>query len=555
MAENSTTLHPPSGGALLKLGLALSGGGFRASLFHIGVLARMADLGLLRQVEVISTVSGGSIIGAHYYLHVKKLLESNIDSQITDDDYRRLVRDVEQSFLVAVKRNIRMRIWANPVANLRMLLPSYSRGDRLGWLYDRYIYRPAWPGATRETMIEMRELKIAPLTSNGKLVNFRPTAENAGRSAKVPVLLINATCLNNGHSWRFEAVRMGAKALAGREPEVNKNIRLRRPNDYADITPKQQNIELGLAVAASSAVPGVFPPLALSGLYPGTRIQLVDGGVYDNQGSEALIDPEVNCTHLVVSDGSGQLMDDKKPSHIWWRVIQRTTDIIMERVRVEDMASLLDDAGRKTAMVHLRKGLPTPERPFVDKTNAAPGPDIMTPDPGGSSTAFGIPERIQSLVSAIRTDLDSFCDIEANALMLSGYRMINRELAKLDPFVPAAAATTPDGDWPFLELESKAMWKDVSNDLQKHLRVAGRSALKPLSWTSGKVMAVVYLAVLALLVAYAGWPIAQWAYGVGGLMQYLIYAGLIAVLGAAAVSLYLATFNALYLRIGRLPDK
>lgn len=51
-----------------KLGLALSGGGFRASFFHLGVLARLAEEGLLRQVEVISTVSGGSIIGAAYYV-------------------------------------------------------------------------------------------------------------------------------------------------------------------------------------------------------------------------------------------------------------------------------------------------------------------------------------------------------------------------------------------------------------------------------------------------------------------------------------------------------
>src|SRR5580658_5007428 len=37
-----------------KLGLALSGGGFRASFFHIGVLARLAELDLLRYVEVLS---------------------------------------------------------------------------------------------------------------------------------------------------------------------------------------------------------------------------------------------------------------------------------------------------------------------------------------------------------------------------------------------------------------------------------------------------------------------------------------------------------------------
>ena len=47
-----------------KLGLALSGGGFRASLFHIGVLAALAERDLLRHVDVLSCVSGGSILGA-----------------------------------------------------------------------------------------------------------------------------------------------------------------------------------------------------------------------------------------------------------------------------------------------------------------------------------------------------------------------------------------------------------------------------------------------------------------------------------------------------------
>src|SRR3954466_13297176 len=96
-------------GAKQRLGLALSGGGFRASFFHIGVLARMASLGLLRHVEVISTVSGGSIIGALYYLHVKKLLEAVPDEQITDRHYQEIVERVERDFLAAVQRNILMR--------------------------------------------------------------------------------------------------------------------------------------------------------------------------------------------------------------------------------------------------------------------------------------------------------------------------------------------------------------------------------------------------------------------------------------------------------------
>jgi Patatin-like phospholipase len=57
------------------LGLALSGGGHRTAFFHIGVLAKLAELGLLRRIEVIVTVSGGSIGGGLFYLHLKDLLE------------------------------------------------------------------------------------------------------------------------------------------------------------------------------------------------------------------------------------------------------------------------------------------------------------------------------------------------------------------------------------------------------------------------------------------------------------------------------------------------
>ena len=72
-----------------KIGLALSGGGFRASLYHIGVLAKLAEYDLLRHIEVLSCVSGGSIIGAHYYLELRRLIntENKSDESISRDDY------------------------------------------------------------------------------------------------------------------------------------------------------------------------------------------------------------------------------------------------------------------------------------------------------------------------------------------------------------------------------------------------------------------------------------------------------------------------------------
>src|SRR5271166_5733249 len=52
-----------------KIGLALSGGGSRAIAFHLGCLRALTRLGLLDQVVVLSTVSGGSVIGACYHVH------------------------------------------------------------------------------------------------------------------------------------------------------------------------------------------------------------------------------------------------------------------------------------------------------------------------------------------------------------------------------------------------------------------------------------------------------------------------------------------------------
>src|SRR6516165_6689346 len=52
-----------------KLGLALSGGGFRATLFHLGVVRFLRDAGALPDVTDVASVSGGSILAAHLVLN------------------------------------------------------------------------------------------------------------------------------------------------------------------------------------------------------------------------------------------------------------------------------------------------------------------------------------------------------------------------------------------------------------------------------------------------------------------------------------------------------
>jgi NTE family protein len=54
----------PDGGGRDRVALCLSGGGFRAALFHLGALRRLDELGVLSQVDTVSCVSGGSILAA-----------------------------------------------------------------------------------------------------------------------------------------------------------------------------------------------------------------------------------------------------------------------------------------------------------------------------------------------------------------------------------------------------------------------------------------------------------------------------------------------------------
>jgi predicted acylesterase/phospholipase RssA len=52
-----------------RLGLALSGGGFRATLYHLGVVRFLRDAGALEHITDIASVSGGSILSAHLVLN------------------------------------------------------------------------------------------------------------------------------------------------------------------------------------------------------------------------------------------------------------------------------------------------------------------------------------------------------------------------------------------------------------------------------------------------------------------------------------------------------
>lgn len=100
-----------------RLGLALSGGGFRAAAFHLGVFRKLQELGLLWKLDLITCVSGGSIAGAFLASHW-----GEADALDKLDHYLR-TSSIAVSSVVG-----------------GMLDPFHSRLDKLAEAYERDLY-------------------------------------------------------------------------------------------------------------------------------------------------------------------------------------------------------------------------------------------------------------------------------------------------------------------------------------------------------------------------------------------------------------------------------
>jgi predicted acylesterase/phospholipase RssA len=454
-----------------KLGLSLSGGGFRASLFHIGVLARLAECDLLRHVEVLSCVSGGSIVGAHYYLEVRHLLRTKADGAVTSQDYVEIVERVADEFLAGIQQNIRCRLMSATLANLKMaLFPDYTSTRRLGELYEEQIYARVADKHTGERWLN--DLLVQP---EGATSEFNPKLDNWRRRAKVPILILNATALNTGHNWQFTASWMG-ETPAGVTSDIEANDRFRRLY-YWQAPPEHQKVRLGHAVAASACVPGLFEPLALSGLYPERVVHLVDGGVHDNQGIAGLL--EQDCTILLVSDAAGQMQTVRKPRSELHELLGRMISILMGRVRDAEYREI---AGRRRISLlrglmylHLKNGLDLKPVDWIDaraphkRAGSATGVTIST-ETGKSEThtPYGIDKKLQEQIAAIRTDLDSFNDTEAFALMTSGYLMTRHELPAALKDVRGLSANAPTRAWRFLDVQKMLEAEDAPDAAGKN---------------------------------------------------------------------------------------
>jgi predicted acylesterase/phospholipase RssA len=437
-----------------KVGLALSGGGFRASFYHLGVLARLAELDVLRHVDVLSCVSGGSIVGACYWLALRRRLLDG--TPLGRDSYVQIVNDLITHFRDAVARDLRGGVQPSKAAVAFRVIVGGEKGaldpEAVANVLESDFYRPLMPGTGT---LYMDQLSFTPADHDPVATSsatFNPARHNWLRAHKVPALVINATTVNTGHGWQFTPTWMGESPWAVHEA--------------ADVVPRLQwayynnaawRMRLGRAVAASACVPGVFSPLQLAAPYERPiDVRLVDGGVYDNQGTVALL--AANCNVLIVSDAAGQLMLEPQPTPGLRGLVSyaaRAMDTLMERVRQANYGDLsartMTGLVRGMMFLHMKAGLDAdPIRlDFSDEAYTLKRATL---------TPSGVRKDLQQALAEIRTDLNVFTPNESLALMACGYQMaskaFHRDLRHLHELFDDGVA----GTWPFA-----GMLKDITS--------------------------------------------------------------------------------------------
>jgi NTE family protein len=241
------------------IGLCLSGGGYRAALFHLGSLRRLNEFGLVQKLRTVTSVSGGSITSGHLATalatHGSELPASG---PIPTATWNSLVVDPLRAF---TRKNIR-----TPAIAQRLLPWNWADDD-----------------AGVEALTETYEKHLTPLQ-----LSQLPTA---------PRFIFCATDMAYGASWIMWKDGIG---------------------DYRAGYQSPPTWSVGRAVAASACFPPIFNPMHVDmkpaelsgGLEPAgplrdqciSDMRLTDGGNYDNMGLEPVWKDHA---FVLVSDAGG----------------------------------------------------------------------------------------------------------------------------------------------------------------------------------------------------------------------------------------------------------
>ncbi|MBI3410586.1 MAG: patatin-like phospholipase family protein [Planctomycetes bacterium] len=371
------------------IGLALSGGGFRATLFHLGVIRFLHEAKLLKNVRVINSVSGGSVLGAHLVLNWHRYLDPDQFEAAAQEIIRLTKSDVRGKIL---RRGF---VFSIPYFVWKLLTFGYGPWPRLLTRLGRF------------------ERFLSRLFRHSTLSDLKVTRQNA----EPPLLNILATSFATGSFCSFSANGIcyieTSKAKDSIQPDPADRA---APTNEVLKTQKTYQlpigtIPIGFAVAASAAFPALFPPATINNRFLNAPQKLfpfddylTDGGVYDNLGLDGLREEEVLkkdvSAIVIVSDAVG-IFD--------WAVYESFTFLPRRALRtIEILMKRVSDSVSLQAALHCKI-----------RTEVA--------------SSF-IDPSIQRKIAQIRTDFDVFSDEEIYLLIAHGYLVAQEALKQRAEF-------------------------------------------------------------------------------------------------------------------------
>lgn len=279
-----------------RIGLALSGGGYRAAAYHIGTLRALNKLGILDNVDVISSVSGGSIISAYYVQN-----KENGYEVFEKEFIRKLTHNV--LWIAIIRAVVMLAIFVAMFYFIRNSYFWYVLGGLI-LLLLLFFYKIFPFSKCIENAYELQFFKCAKLDE----------------MPREPILAINATDLSTGNQFTFSQDRMTCYP-------------------YKDkLTFCTDGFPVAKAVMASSCIPQIFSPIKLSDKYVKgefkTKPLLVDGGLYDNQGAHKFdsSDSFFAVDYAIVSDAGNTTISSKRCVNPIMTLLT-TSDILMRRIK------------------------------------------------------------------------------------------------------------------------------------------------------------------------------------------------------------------------------
>lgn len=296
-----------------KIGLSLSGGGYRATIYHLGTLRKLKEMNILDKVDIISTISGGSITGAYY----------GLKGHDFDTFDKGLINIVKKSMIRGIFFSFRFLII---IASLSLVLCSIILLS-----FTNYAWFST-PLLLISVFIIIRyQFKIFPVSRiiNRLYSKWFFDGKKLKDFNKVPLIAINATNVETGRPFTFSKNKMSDSSY---EYPQNGETPIRfLPDEFP----------ISLAVAASTCVPFAFTPIYIEKKFykdendfSKIRPCLIDGGVYDNQGIHKLTHGNSSyvCDIVIVSD-AGDLMPKINSFSNVIQLLVRTSDIFMNRIK------------------------------------------------------------------------------------------------------------------------------------------------------------------------------------------------------------------------------